>query len=120
MELLAEGALDEALCRSRVVFQDLDGDGLPELLADDGHGTEVHCQHLVHGHWWRLGPFEYPLSLGGDLSLCAFHINDDGPREVVFTADFSIHRARRGDRRAPRHGGVAARQSLPRGRRLPA
>ena len=93
MELLAEGALDDALCRSRVVFQDLDGDGLPELLADDDHGTEVHCQHLIHGHRWRLGPFEYRLR---------------------------YPRARRGDRRAPRHGGVASRQSLPGGRRLPA
>ena len=91
MELLAEGALDDALCRSRVVFQDLDGDGLPELLADEHHGTEVHCQHLIHGHRWRLGPFEYPLSQGGDLPLCAFDIDDDGRREVVFTADFGIH-----------------------------
>ena len=91
MKLLAEGGLDEALCRSRVLFQDLDGDGLPELLADADHGTEVHCQHLVQGTRWRLGPYEFPLSQGGDLPLCSFDIDGDGRRELVFTADFGIH-----------------------------
>ena len=71
MKLLAEGALDEALCRSRVLFQDLDGDGLPELLADADHGTEVHCQHLLHGLRWRLGPFQFPLSVESDTCRAA-------------------------------------------------
>ena len=91
MTLLAEGELDAALCGSRVLFQDLDGDGLPELLADADHGTEVHCQHLTRGVLWRLGPFRYPLSQGGDLPLCAFDIDGDGRRELLFTADFGIH-----------------------------
>ena len=63
MKLLAEGALDEALCLSR----------------------------------WRLGPYRFPLSQGGDLPLCAFDIDGDGRRELVFTADFGIHDAVSGE-----------------------
>ena len=103
MTLLAEGALDEALCRSRVVFQDLDGDGVPELLADADHGTEVHCQHLARtGSCGSLGRTSHPSEPGRrPAPVFAFDIDGDGRRELLFTADFGIHVHDAVDRRAP-------------------
>ena len=91
MELLVEGALGKMHTRGRVVVVDVDGDGLPELLSDDDFGNVLSCQHLRHGRVWSLGPFEHPVSRGGDIPLASFDIDGDGRREIVFAADFGIH-----------------------------
>ena len=91
MKLLARGELMPGLREGRVIFHDVDGDGLPELVGDESLGTRIHCQHLVRGPMWTIGTYEHPISRGGDLPLYCFDLDGDGRRELVFTADFGIH-----------------------------
>ena len=91
MLLLAEGTLGSSFRKGRILLDDLDGDGFPEMITDDDFGNTLHCGHLNRGDMWEIGPFRNPLSRGGDIPFRAFDIDGDGRNEIVLAGDFGIH-----------------------------